>query len=301
MRRLHPSKFAENQLPILLDLCERAVDLNEPTQCPLCEKILPLASLRDQEDLQGHLAWHLEQIALFALPMDDFEADDTNDGNTNQAIPENTSTGHSDDSQSMESLQWSGPDSENALDDYGLAPSGRSAVLELLKHDHGPTHDTIRSQVGDWCENSTWEEATPVHESENVSLVSSQSQKESPETQTVPLKSMEKDYDTPELGRAISPTSIQSDQTPASEPNGPNKNETKQQGSGLFSNMYNKLLGHPDSYVKKYAEPLELLITAYDIDYLADLSTNLVALLEAMNMRLSGKHETLFWVPLQSI
>ena len=70
MREIHPRDFTEKQLPVLLDLCERSVDSNELTDCPLCET---LVSLRGAEDLQGHLGWHLEQLALFLLTANDSE------------------------------------------------------------------------------------------------------------------------------------------------------------------------------------------------------------------------------------
>ena len=59
---------------------------NTPTECPLCEKILPLASLRDGYDLQSHLAWHLEQIALFVISKSDLdEASDADEAHSNKA------------------------------------------------------------------------------------------------------------------------------------------------------------------------------------------------------------------------
>jgi hypothetical protein len=64
MREEHDGKFAELQLPILLDICERPVELEEVTDCPLCPGAFRLSHL------QNHLATHLEELALFVLSTD---------------------------------------------------------------------------------------------------------------------------------------------------------------------------------------------------------------------------------------
>ncbi|KFY44059.1 hypothetical protein V494_01665 [Pseudogymnoascus sp. VKM F-4513 (FW-928)] len=88
LRSRHLGTFTEKQLPMLLNLCEREIEPNTPTGCPLCEKILPLASLRGDNDLQGHLAWHLEQIALFVISKSDAdEASGADEAESNKAAP----------------------------------------------------------------------------------------------------------------------------------------------------------------------------------------------------------------------
>jgi hypothetical protein len=57
-------EFTAPQLPVLLDICERPADLEEMNDCPLCLERLTLSSL------QSHLASHLEDLALFVLPVD---------------------------------------------------------------------------------------------------------------------------------------------------------------------------------------------------------------------------------------
>jgi hypothetical protein len=68
IREKHSETFTETKLPALLDICERAEDPNEPTECPLCPDTLSLSRL------QSHLALHLEDLSLFVLPVD---VDDT--------------------------------------------------------------------------------------------------------------------------------------------------------------------------------------------------------------------------------
>jgi tetratricopeptide (TPR) repeat protein len=155
MRELHSGNFTENQLPILLDLCERAVDLDEDTDCPLCEKTLPLSSLRGQEDLQGHLAWHLEQIALFVIAGDDSDSE-TNDANSNQAMP---GILHKVDEAEFQNIS-NVPSTDYDVDDVQVDQCrARNAISSLLNQESGPTGEQVQSQVQDWCENSALEEA----------------------------------------------------------------------------------------------------------------------------------------------
>ena len=65
----HLGTFAESQLPILIDMCERPADPDERASCPLCGVEETLRALRP------HVASHLEDIALFVLPVE------TNDHN----------------------------------------------------------------------------------------------------------------------------------------------------------------------------------------------------------------------------
>ena len=67
----HLGTFAESQLPILIDMCERPADPDEKAPCPLCGVEETLRALR------SHIASHLEDLALFVLPLetDDHETD----------------------------------------------------------------------------------------------------------------------------------------------------------------------------------------------------------------------------------
>lgn len=63
LREKHPETFTELQLPFVIDICERPADQNENSCCPLCPAEMPLSKL------QLHLATHLEELALFVLPV----------------------------------------------------------------------------------------------------------------------------------------------------------------------------------------------------------------------------------------
>jgi hypothetical protein len=63
MREQHAQNFTEWQLPVIIDICERPADTNENTLCPLCPAEMILSKL------QFHLATHLEELALFVLPI----------------------------------------------------------------------------------------------------------------------------------------------------------------------------------------------------------------------------------------
>ena len=59
----HSGEFIESQLPVLLDMCERAADPDEEESCSLCGQQMNLIALRH------HVACHLEDIALFVQPL----------------------------------------------------------------------------------------------------------------------------------------------------------------------------------------------------------------------------------------
>ena len=62
-RSHHQGSVSESQLPIVLDICDRPMDDTEQSLCLLCDKKMQLL------DLQEHLALHMEDIALFVLPL----------------------------------------------------------------------------------------------------------------------------------------------------------------------------------------------------------------------------------------
>jgi hypothetical protein len=76
MREVHAGTFTERQLPILLDICEQPSQLDEKTDCPLCPGVFTI------DQLQSHLASHLEELALFVLPDD---ADNRSDAGSDKA------------------------------------------------------------------------------------------------------------------------------------------------------------------------------------------------------------------------
>ena len=63
----HSGMFAESQISVLIDLCERPADPDERAACPLCGEKSTLRALRI------HVASHLEVIALFVLPVKTYE------------------------------------------------------------------------------------------------------------------------------------------------------------------------------------------------------------------------------------
>lgn len=63
MRQTHSSTFSEHQLGALVDICQRPVEENSKTQCPLCTE-----TVISTKQLCRHLARHLEALAMFALP-----------------------------------------------------------------------------------------------------------------------------------------------------------------------------------------------------------------------------------------
>ncbi|THX96308.1 hypothetical protein D6D03_08817 [Aureobasidium pullulans] len=74
IRKHHSSGLEEHQISIVADMCEREIDVTEWEQCLICLKKMSL------HGLQQHLATHLEEIALFILPIQADE-DQTESGN----------------------------------------------------------------------------------------------------------------------------------------------------------------------------------------------------------------------------
>ena len=60
----HLGTFAESQLPVLIDMSERPAGPDERASCPLCGVKATLRAL------QAHVASHLEEVALFVLPVE---------------------------------------------------------------------------------------------------------------------------------------------------------------------------------------------------------------------------------------
>ncbi|KAL8993305.1 MAG: hypothetical protein Q9169_006441 [Polycauliona sp. 2 TL-2023] len=73
----HPGTFSESQLPILVNMCERAADPDERESCSMCGQEMNIVALR------VHVASHLEDIALFVLPRGTDE--DKTDADSNYA------------------------------------------------------------------------------------------------------------------------------------------------------------------------------------------------------------------------
>ena len=90
MRARHKGSLTESQLPYLLDISHQAVAAIAPSSCPFCdewEAILLRLNLdegsENQEKLvvtpkqyREHVAAHMEQLALFALPRGRIDADE---------------------------------------------------------------------------------------------------------------------------------------------------------------------------------------------------------------------------------
>lgn len=143
MRKEHSSTFTELQLPILIDMCERPEKPSQPTDCPLCPKNLPLSTL------EAHIASHLEELALFVIPV---VTDDSSDaGGSHRAVA------------SVEELDRSDFDSLSSLGSFSSLGSvsnvwhndpgspGRQDALDfttLLKEEAGPPAPHIQ----DWIE-----------------------------------------------------------------------------------------------------------------------------------------------------
>jgi hypothetical protein len=95
LREHYGESISPNQLGVILDLCDRQVDVsdNKKGSCLICEEELTLL------ELQGHLAAHMEDIALFALPNSD-EDKEIRGSSTSMQLAKFKSTGKTNDAES---------------------------------------------------------------------------------------------------------------------------------------------------------------------------------------------------------
>ncbi|KAI1343966.1 hypothetical protein F5Y15DRAFT_368606 [Xylariaceae sp. FL0016] len=73
LKASHPGDWTPSQLPILIDMRECPADESNIISCPLCPSQISLGRLL------AHLAGHMEDIALFALPSTINESDDNHE------------------------------------------------------------------------------------------------------------------------------------------------------------------------------------------------------------------------------
>ncbi|RDL40556.1 uncharacterized protein BP5553_00535 [Venustampulla echinocandica] len=83
-----------NQLSALVDMCQRPVDEDAEEQCPLC-----METLGSMKQLCRHLARHLEELALFALPrskddegVQEFDSDEPQVSDISRQLSDNSVT-----------------------------------------------------------------------------------------------------------------------------------------------------------------------------------------------------------------
>jgi hypothetical protein len=115
----HAGSFEQRQLMIMLEMSERPMDDAAPAECPLCPAQDSLGRLL------GHLAQHLEEISLFALPL----KNDTVDGDADHAS--NAAIGTEGQSRKL-SQTWSDPSDEKGSANYDEYQLCRLASCERL-------------------------------------------------------------------------------------------------------------------------------------------------------------------------
>jgi hypothetical protein len=62
LRTYHSTATSNDQLDIILDMCDRPIDESQQSFCPLCSEEMTV------HKLQHHLAEHMEELSLFVLP-----------------------------------------------------------------------------------------------------------------------------------------------------------------------------------------------------------------------------------------
>lgn len=123
LREHYGESMSKAQLGLILDLCERQVDVacDELNSCLFCGKELSLSAL------QGHIAPHMEDIALFVLPSTD-EEEESDGSEASVQVVKLESKGSSSDTESRSSLGFSvAVDQEQNPADFSKLPSTEEA------------------------------------------------------------------------------------------------------------------------------------------------------------------------------
>ena len=139
----HSGTFAESQLPILIDMCGRPADPDERASCPLCGVEQTLRALRT------HVASHLEDLALFVLPLetDDYETD----ANSHQAeVPREKDN-------RLDEDEISTLGSFKKDEDVQLPDQDPKAFETALKN----KEEYLQPEVGDWLNNNDGDYSLP--------------------------------------------------------------------------------------------------------------------------------------------
>ena len=140
----HMGTFAESQLPILIDMCERPADPDDRASCPLCGLEETLRALRP------HVASHLEDVALFVLPV---ETNDYNaDASSNHVERPRERDSRFDDEELSTLGSFDGDDDEGVQ-----APLQDPKAFETTLRNE----EYLKPKVGDWLNNNDEEESLP--------------------------------------------------------------------------------------------------------------------------------------------
>ncbi|KAF5122310.1 Transcriptional repressor rco-1 [Metarhizium anisopliae] len=159
--------MSKAQLGLISDLCERQVDVacDELNSCLFCGKELSLSAL------QGHVAAHMEDIALFVLPSTD-EEEESDCSKASVQVVKLKSKGSSSDTESRSSLGFSvGGDQEQNTADFSNLPSSEEAVYsskcsswEVVDDDQSSAsaeHDLPEDSVGNYLEDLDVDKVAP--------------------------------------------------------------------------------------------------------------------------------------------
>jgi hypothetical protein len=117
IRKTHSEQWSERQLPIIADICENPRDVVGSAKCPLC------LGFYSRNLWFQHLAAHMEELSLFALPK---LLSDEEELSSNHAI-DKTETKSSKGTLPLADLEFSGEE------ELGLA--GISSVEEKKDND----------------------------------------------------------------------------------------------------------------------------------------------------------------------
>ncbi|KAI1369758.1 hypothetical protein F5Y08DRAFT_291266 [Xylaria arbuscula] len=83
LQKVHPEVSSQRDLSVMLDLCERPMPWPEERDCPLCHQ-----TLRSKQEYGRHVGRHQTELALFALPSNGQEEEDTDEGSDDDRMRE---------------------------------------------------------------------------------------------------------------------------------------------------------------------------------------------------------------------
>jgi hypothetical protein len=168
MQTVHPNTFSKSQLPALVKMCQRTLPSGAEAVCPLCSRQLLTGQI------QRHLARHLEELSLFALPRAEEEPEEmvgsdkveARGTDSSQAHPESLSVGSSYQDSIAISVEENIPDTESNPWDTSNprdTPSAVSTHTESEKAEENRfnllhLHNRLRFSPGDFVDLKLTEE-----------------------------------------------------------------------------------------------------------------------------------------------
>ena len=141
------ASFTKSQLPFILNLCNRPVEETSTQVCILCGEEMSLVAL------QGHLAAHMEDLALFVIPLNATDEQDADSNVSNRVMGDKAPVlgdGQDSNSSSLVFSVYSGTE-------FPGTDAGPSQTLWSIDQLNKEEDSTYSQKIGAWIGNDRHE------------------------------------------------------------------------------------------------------------------------------------------------